>query len=119
MKNFILCIIFTIGFYMAHAQNDGNKKTAVNTSFEVKGVCDMCKKRIEAAAIYTKGVRFAEWDKHAQKITVVYNSKRTTEEKIHQSIASTGHDTSKTRAEEKVYAKLPGCCRYRDGVEVH
>jgi periplasmic mercuric ion binding protein len=120
MKTFIMMLILMAGFQMAFAQNKTPKeKNSINTSFEVKGVCNMCKKRIETAAIYTKGVKHASWEKETQKLTVIYNKKQITEEKIHQNIAAVGHDTSMASAATEVYVKLPGCCRYRDGVKIH
>jgi periplasmic mercuric ion binding protein len=121
MKSFIIMIMLTIGFHITFAQNKKSEKAkkSVSMSFEVKGVCDMCKERIETAAIYTKGVKHASWNKEAQELTVVYNNTKTTEEKIHNNIAGVGHDTSKAVAEAEAYGKLPECCRYRDGVKVH
>jgi periplasmic mercuric ion binding protein len=120
MKTFIMMIILTAGFHIAFAQNKNpREKNSLSISFEVKGVCNMCKQRIETAAKYTKGVKHASWNKEAQNLTVVYNKKQTTEEKIHQNIAAVGHDTSVVLADVEVYAKLPGCCRYRDGVKIH
>lgn len=121
MKSLVIFIIFLAGFNFANAQNkakDNNPKS-IKTSFQVRGVCDRCKERIETAAIYTKGVKFASWDKEHQMISVVYNPKKTTEEKIHQSIAGAGHDTSKASADAKAYQELPDHCRYRDGLKIH
>ena len=38
------------------------KKDIVEESFEVNGVCKMCKARIEKTAFKQKGVKNAEWD---------------------------------------------------------
>jgi len=90
----------------------------VETSFTVEGVCDMCKSRIENAALI-KGVKYAKWDKEAQSITVVYKPGKVEELTIHEAIAAVGHDTEKVKAKDEVYKTLPGCCAFRDGVEVH
>lgn len=86
--------------------------------FEVKGVCDMCRVRIENAALL-KGVKYAKWDKESKKVKVYFNSKKTSEKAIHEAIAQKGHDTSKVKAKDEAYAKLPDCCKYRDGVKDH
>lgn len=83
------------------------------TTFWVNGVCGMCEKRIESALINTPGVKFADWDKESLQVTVAYNSKKITEQKLHEILAGVGHDTQKVRAIEGDYAKLPGCCKYR------
>jgi len=93
-------------------------KKVITESFEVTGVCKMCKARIENAALI-KGVKMAEWDKEAQKLKVVYNTTKTSIETIQKAIADIGHDTEKIKANDANYSKLPGCCQYRDGVKVH
>lgn len=79
--------------------------------FEVKGNCEMCKERIEAS-LDVKGVKSAVWDVDTKIIVVVYDKTKITEDKIHSLIAAAGHDTDKQAAPDKVYRKLPGCCRY-------
>ena len=78
----------------------------------------MCEKRIEEAALI-KGVKLAEWSKETQTIKVMYKAQKTDLKNIKQAIADAGHDTDSLKAAEAVYAKLPDCCAYRDGVEVH
>lgn len=79
--------------------------------FEVKGNCDMCKERIEAS-VDVKGVKSAVWDVDTKIIVVVYDKTKITEDKIHALISGVGHDTDKQTAPDKVYNKLPGCCKY-------
>ncbi|MHB1278579.1 MAG: heavy-metal-associated domain-containing protein [Bacteroidia bacterium] len=79
--------------------------------FEVKGNCEMCKERIESS-LDVKGVKSAVWDVDTKIIVVVYDKTKITEEKIHSRIAAAGHDTDKQTAPDKVYNKLPGCCKY-------
>lgn len=93
-------------------------KKLVTTSFEVSGVCGMCEQRIEEAALI-KGVKFADWDRTTQQIKVVYKTKKVDLATIQQAIADVGHDTEGIKAADAAYQELPGCCLYRDGVEVH
>ncbi|MBN1118140.1 MAG: cation transporter [Bacteroidales bacterium] len=90
----------------------------VTAKFHVDGVCMMCKERIENAA-YIKGVKTCEWDKETGELEVVYNTEKTTLDKIHKSIAKAGHSTSKEKADSDAYAKLPKCCAYDNGAEKH
>ncbi len=94
--------------------SDGPTEIAI----PVSGVCKMCKSRIENAALI-KGVKFAEWDKLAQTLKVVYKPQKVSALEIHAAVATAGHDTDKIKAPNEVYSELPGCCAYRDGVEVH
>jgi mercuric ion binding protein len=82
-------------------------------TFWVNGVCGMCEKRIESALINSPGVKFADWDIETLQVKVVYNSKKLSEQKLHEIVAGVGHDTQKVRAEDEDYAKVNGCCKYR------
>lgn len=114
---FILSLVFTTG-QTAFAQQKVKKKKVETTEFKVSGVCKMCKERIENAALI-KGVKFVEWSKESQKIKVIFNNRKVKLDDIHAAIAEHGHDTEKVKAKDEVYEKLPKCCAYRDGVEVH
>lgn len=89
------------------------KKSISTTTIKVDGNCNQCKQRIENAA-YTTGVKRAEWDKTTKILTVSYNTKKTTIEKIADNIAKAGHDAANTKASTEAYKKLPECCAYKD-----
>lgn len=116
MKNIVMLSIALFAFSMINAQEKSDKKI-IETSFEVKGVCEMCKKRIESSAMRTNGVKMAEWNKETQQLNVVYKNGKTTEEEIQQSVASYGHETALIPADSSAYEKLPDCCRYKDGAK--
>jgi mercuric ion binding protein len=118
MKQFIgFCLIIAGITFLAPEAKAQSKKKIETVEFEVSGVCVMCEKRIEDAALI-KGVRLAQWDKLTQKIKVIYSTKKVTLEDIHEAIAKAGHDTEKVKAKDEVYLKLPDCCLYRT-IEVH
>lgn len=87
----------------------GTEKT---DTFKVAGNCGMCEKRIEKAAMSVDGVSEADWDAEKQKITVVYDEAKAKLEDIKKAIANVGHDTEGTKADDKVYDTLHGCCKY-------
>ena len=92
----------------------------VEESFEVKGVCGMCKERIEAAALRTKGVKLANWDKNSGILQVTFSQKKTSLEEIQANIAKKGHATAHVKADPEAYKKLPECCQYsEDGIDKH
>ena len=94
------------------------KKNIVEESFEVNGVCKMCKARIEKTAFKQKGVKNAEWDINNHLITVLYDKSKIDINQIHKSIAKVGHDTSDEQAPDEVYDNLPMCCLYnRDEIK--
>ncbi|GAA4340813.1 heavy-metal-associated domain-containing protein [Flaviaesturariibacter amylovorans] len=86
-------------------------------SFKVSGNCGMCKHRIEKAARIS-GVKEVEWNDETKIMQVTFNADVVSLEDIQRKVASVGHDTDKFRADDAVYKKLPGCCRYeRKSVE--
>ncbi len=100
-------------------QSQAQEKQEIDTvSFKVAGVCEMCKDRIENAAL-VKGVKFAEWNKDSKDLVVIYKTDKTTEEDLHKAVTEYGHDTEKLKSKKEAYDKLPFCCAYRDGVETH
>lgn len=111
---FGLFVVFTSTSAIAQEQT----KKVVSAEFNVSGVCKMCEKRIEKAALI-KGVKFAEWKKETQILKVIFKPQSVSEEDIHNAVAKVGHDTEKVKAADSIYKKLPDCCAYRDGVKVH
>jgi hydroxyethylthiazole kinase-like sugar kinase family protein len=115
MKHIILNIVVVMLISISSiAQN--NK--IVTDTITIRGNCGECKARIEEAA-YIKGVKTAEWNKTTKILTVVYNTDKTTLDKIATSISKVGHDSQHHTASDKSYQSLPSCCAYRTGVCAH
>jgi mercuric ion binding protein len=81
--------------------------------FPVSGVCGMCKKKIEAAAI-SGGAQSAEWDISAKMIKVAYDSSAVSIQKIQSAIAEAGYDNEGGKASDAIYEGLHECCKYRE-----
>ncbi|WP_244828311.1 efflux RND transporter periplasmic adaptor subunit [Carboxylicivirga sediminis] len=94
---------------MMNAPETHNKNKA---SFTVAGNCDMCKERIEKAAMTVFGVVSAEWSADAQEARVVFDPEHTNADAIQKAIAQVGHDTEKYKADDAVYETLHSCCLY-------
>jgi copper chaperone CopZ len=95
------------------------QKNKVETiSFKVYGNCGMCKSRMETA-LDTKGIKSAEWNIQTKEMVVTYVPAKISEIKIHELIASVGHDTDKKQAVDSVYKELPSCCLYRENPNTH
>jgi|SRR5690554_6322099 len=109
MKKIILIISVIFMGSMGFAQNKNERASII-----VDGVCGMCKERIEKASIRTKGVKSATWNVDTHELKLIYNAQRTDLDKIHQSIAESGHDTEKVKAADHIYNKIDACCKYRD-----
>lgn len=95
------------------ATKEAAKPTVKHAMFTVNGLCDMCKARIEKAALSVNGVQSAHWDKEKQMVHLNFDPSKTSEDAIMKAIAKVGHDTEKYKAADSVYNQLPGCCKYR------
>lgn len=79
----------------------------------VKGVCGMCKARIEEAA-YGKGVKFASWNQETDELAIAYRTDKTTLQEIEDRVVKAGHSTAGKVAQQVDYDQLPACCRYEE-----
>ena len=79
--------------------------------FQVNGVCEMCKNRIETA-LDVKGIKLADWNIKTKFCRVKFNSEIISENDIHKLISEVGHDTPIYRAKDKDYNNLYYCCHY-------
>jgi periplasmic mercuric ion binding protein len=113
MKLLMVIIVFAL------IQTAGFSQTASSETveFKVYGNCGMCKTRIEKA-LNVEGVESAKWDKKTNMVSVVYDSKKLNEDKLHKLAADAGHDTEKFQAKDETYNKLHGCCKYERHEEV-
>ncbi len=80
--------------------------------FKVYGNCGMCETRIENAAKSVDGVTAADWNKDTKMLEVSFDESKTNVNTVDMAVAKVGHDTDKHKAEDAVYTKLPGCCKY-------
>jgi periplasmic mercuric ion binding protein len=108
MKKIFVLVLVLISFV-------GFTQTAKTVTAKIKvfGNCGMCKQRIETA-LDVNGIKSASWDSKTKMLDVVYNKSKISEQKIHEIVASVGHDTEKAKAKVEVYSELPFCCLYRD-----
>jgi len=81
-------------------------------SLKVSGLCGMCKTRIESAAKSVKGVTNAQWNKSSSMLIYLFDG-TVKKEDVSNALINVGHDTELGKSPDKVYNKLPGCCKYR------
>lgn len=103
----------TLGFYFSLIIGvfSQNTPTLLTTVFEVGGNCGMCEKCIEKAA-QGKGVINADWNVATKKITLEYDSAKTSALAVQKRIAKAGHDTTFVKAKDNTYNKLHYYCQY-------
>lgn len=109
--------LFLIGF-STQSQEIKKKKNA-KVTFEVDGICGMCKKRIETAALKTKGVKFALWSTKTHQLNLIMDERKTDVSTVQKNILKVGHDVilgenKKLEAKKEAYNSVHPCCKYRD-----
>ena len=115
-KIVILFSAILMGLSIQAQETELNKNARV--SFEVDGVCGMCKKRIEKAALNSKGVKYALWNVKTHQLNLIVDERKTTIAEVQKNIANVGHDVilkdKKIVAPTKAYNSVTPCCKYRD-----
>ncbi|MEO9512609.1 MAG: heavy-metal-associated domain-containing protein [Flavobacteriaceae bacterium] len=109
MKNILIITICMLASVAMNAQ-DKNKKL----TFEVDGKCEMCKMRIEKAALNVTGVKYAAWDIPSHQLSLVVDERKTDAMQVKTAIVEAGHDTKELKAPEEAYDKIHPCCKYRE-----
>lgn len=109
MKKISIAIILTLISITAFAQEKNKKLT-----MEVDGKCDMCKMRIEKAALGVKGVKYALWDIPSHQLSLIIDERKTDPMKIKTAMVAVGHDTKELKATEEAYNSVHPCCKYRE-----
>jgi len=109
MKRIITVIALAIFTTATFAQEKNKKMT-----MEVDGKCDMCKVRIEKAALGVKGVKYALWDIPSHRLALIVDERKTDPMKIKTALVSVGHDTKELKATQEAYDSVHPCCKYRD-----
>ena len=105
MKTIITTTMISLFSYLAFAGEDST--VVIKTSAQ----CESCQKRIEEGLAFEKGVKSVKLDPDTKAVTIVYDPKKTTPEKLRVAITKLGYDADDMPAEEKAYKKLPDCCK--------
>lgn len=121
MKNLLTFSLTAIVLFLfanapLQAQTAAPAKNAV-VKIKTSAECDMCKTRIEKEVSLMKGVKKATLDLETKVLTVEYNSKKTSPEKIRAAIAALGYDADDVKANNRATQQLPHCCQPKDSVK--
>lgn len=112
MKKFILLIVLVTPLLLC-----AQSKKIEKVNFEVKGNCEMCKKRIEKAALTVRGIKMASWDIPSNIISILHDPRKASLNDVQKAIALAGHDTPLSKAPDSIYKDLPMCCLYERAIE--
>lgn len=111
MKNIVRVLVLTFIGFTVQAQEVKNKNAKIE--FNVSGNCEMCKKRIEKAALSVSGVKSVNWHMESGTLYLIVNEQKTNVVSIQNSIAKVGHDAEEVKALKEDYDKLHACCQYQ------
>lgn len=106
----VITVIALLFFATTTFAQEKNKKM----NMEVDGVCEMCKLRIEKAALGVKGVKYALWDIPSHQLSLILDERKTNVMEVKTALVAVGHDTKELKATEEAYNKVMPCCKYRD-----
>ena len=109
MKNTLITMLMVLMTILTFGQEKNKKLT-----MEVDGKCDMCKTRIEKAALNVKGVKYALWDIPSHQLSLVIDERKTDPMKVKTALVTVGHDTKELKATEEAYNTVHPCCKDRD-----
>jgi copper chaperone CopZ len=106
MKKLIKLLFITILFIT----NNVFAQTEV-VKIKTSAQCESCKATIEKYMNFEKGVKSAELDYKTKILTVSYDSKKTTPEKLRIAVTKSGYDADSLLADPKAYDKLRKFCK--------
>ncbi|MFD2521883.1 heavy-metal-associated domain-containing protein [Emticicia soli] len=107
MKNLLFILFFAIVFNGFATEDPPTAEVKIKTS----AVCGMCKKRIERDLGVSKGIVGSTLNLDDKVVTVKYNPKKTSPEKIKKAISKIGYDADEVVADQKSHDALPDCCQ--------
>lgn len=116
MKNFIKAFVLPVLAFIAvqgFATTYGQEDTVViktNIYCDHCAQCESCGGKLDEI-LDIKGVKHMKLDMAKMTITVMYNPKKTTPEKIRQAIAKLGYDADDVPADPEAVKELDGCCK--------
>jgi copper chaperone CopZ len=104
-KNIILTAALALCALVVNAQS------VKTETIKVYGNCAQCRSHIQKAAT-AAGATEAKWNVDTKILTVTFDQKKTSSQKIQQKIADAGYDTRDVRANDAAYNNLEECCQY-------
>ncbi|GAA4428792.1 hypothetical protein GCM10023188_13420 [Pontibacter saemangeumensis] len=109
VKMLLVSMLVALVSMSASAQTQGKKQETVQ--FKTSAVCDMCKKTLEKAMAYEKGVKSSSLDVDSKVLTVVFDSRKTSVDNVRKAVTETGYDADGKPADERAYNRLDDCCK--------
>ena len=93
------------------AQAKANSYATITIQTNASKNCKSCINRFKENVPFFKGVKEYTFDPATVKLTVTYDTKKTTADQIRKQISDLGYDADKVKTNPAARAKLPACCR--------
>jgi periplasmic mercuric ion binding protein len=109
----ILLTLFSACFFSLASVAQKPETVIVKT----KIYCDHCRQCETCGFVFLKtlpfenGIKKVELDEKTMQLTVLYNPKKTSPEKIRVAISKLGYDADNIPADSVAYEKHDGCCK--------
>lgn len=88
-----------------------NGLTTITIQTNASRNCKSCINRFKENVPFFKGVKEYTFDPATAKLTVTFDTRRTSADQIRKEISNLGYDADKVKANAEARAKLPACCR--------
>src|SRR5690554_3089737 len=111
MKKGIVFMVVLFSFLTSYAISQKSETSRPTVFIQTNAQCEDCKERIEGVLNFEKGIMYSSLDLETKKIEVKYNAKRTSLEKIKNTIAAIGYDADDVKAVKTAQSALPECCQ--------
>jgi copper chaperone CopZ len=112
MKHFMTAVAALLLFNLGLSAQATKKENNIETiTIKTSAVCDMCKETLEKAMAYERGVKTSSLDVATKVLTVTFDSKKTTPEKIRMAVTKAGYDADDMKADARAYDNLNACCK--------
>ena len=111
MRFVTTCILLMLLAVFTHAE--GPKKVTVKTNIYCDhcSACETCGFLFLNTLAFENGIKKVELNEKEMLVTVLYNPKKTTPEKIRTAISKLGYDADDVPADKAAYERLDGCCK--------
>lgn len=96
----MVIMVMTISF-TANAQDNKKASKESEVKYAVSLHCESCKKKVEAALPYVKGVKDMKVDLEGQSVWIKYDNTKTNKETLASEIKKLGYDSKEVVAEKK------------------
>ncbi len=93
------------------AQSKSSTYATITIQTNASKNCKSCINRFKENVPFFKGVKEYTFDPATVKLTVTYDTKKSTADQIRKQISDLGYDADKVKANPAARAKLPACCR--------